>query len=541
MTPTPGNIFNRIDLAGVGFARLDEYFGLWAMEASRFRLAWERASQMDLRAHVQETTPAKAQVHTAVVPVSQQQSSFGPPTSHILIVKASGVLMKQVPSGEHGTSTILLRRVMREARADSSIAGVIMVMDSPGGTVSGTADLSAEIALTNEVKPVWTFIEDLCASASYWDACACERIIANHRTAAVGSIGTILGLYDSSGWAAKQGIEAVVIATGDLKGAGFPGAPITDEQRAYFQQLINDTQASFAQAVEEGRGLSPATVAQLSTGGVWLADEALELGLIDAVQSIDQTIDEMRQQLSDSTTGGAAASASQENQPMPKHAPTAKKPTPASAKSKTPSPKAVAPKASDEEKDKHPAAEEEDPKPTGKAADDDNPADPEAMDDEGDEGDDECDCAGEDGCDCDKPTEPAAEDEPADDDEEEQPKAKPKASAKAPAQHAAKAQPVAAQARATEGQKFMKAFGPQGAVWYAEGKSFAQARKLHTEALQKENAELKAKLAGVDRGAAGPVKINGDASAPKVDPKLAANVGAGAARFASGLKLPKAK
>lgn len=519
------SLFNRLDLTGVGFARLDEYFGLWAMESARFRMAWDRAGQMDLKAHVEQNPPVTASIKTAAVSVTAAANTpdtFGRQSQSIALIYASGVLMKQVPSGEAGTSTILLRRVIREAANDDSIAGIVLVIDSPGGTVSGTSDLAADIAQANAIKPVWAFIEDLGASAAYWCASACDRIIANHRTASAGSIGTVLCLYDFSGHAEKNGIEAVVISTGELKGAGFPGAPITDNHRAYFQRLIDQTQTSFAQAVQDGRGLSAEAVAELATGEVWLADQALELGLIDAIQSLDQTIDEMREHLANdnTNTGGGTTAASQhlENQTMSKTR------TDKLAARRNDTPVQPTGKASTDEDEKKPVGKVED----GPADDDTKPKSEDGT------ADDECDCVGEEGCDCDKqdePVEPAAE-------EDDKPKA---SSGKPAAKVAAPAAGGGGNARATEGQKFIAAFGPMGATYYAEGKSFDEARDLHTEALAKENAELKAKLEGLDLGASQPLKLSGEGDKPNVNAKLAANIGGGLARFAGGIKLPSQK
>lgn len=308
--------------------RLDEYFGLWAIEATRFLAAFERAQQMDLRQHVREAGEIKFRkpelLTTGMIFEDGEfaAAAFGDPAQagaggtadKIAVIVLSGVLMKQPGSMEQGTSTVGARVQTRMAAADPEVGGILLIIDSPGGTVSGGFDLAAEIAAADASKPVYAYIEDTGASAAYLQAVSARKIFANNETAMVGSIGTLLALLDSSGAAEKKGMKMHVYATGPLKGAGLAGTAITEAHDAYFQGIVNDTQQSFNAAVMRGRKMDAAALAKVNSGGIFMAKEAMKLGLVDGIQTLDQTIaalsiEMMKQQQKNSGAGAGRRSA----------------------------------------------------------------------------------------------------------------------------------------------------------------------------------------------------------------------------------------
>ena len=187
------------------------------------------------------------------------------------------------------TSTAFVRRGLRSALADPAVASILLIVDSPGGYVAGTEDLAADVAAANELKPVVAYIEDLGASAAYWIASQAGRVFANG-SARIGSIGVFAVIEDSSKAMEAEGVTVHVISTGPLKGAGAPGAPVTDEHLAAWQAEIDDDFARFAAGIRRGRGMSGKQVEAVSTGGTWGADAAKGLGLIDGVKPLDAVI-----------------------------------------------------------------------------------------------------------------------------------------------------------------------------------------------------------------------------------------------------------
>ena len=298
----------QIDLSSIRHEplRLEDYFGLWAVEETRFLQMFERVSQIDLGRHVRmnleiegghETEISSADPadpHSRAAGGGPAGSSAAENEKTIAVIEVNGTLMKRGSSLSASSSLIRLRQQVRAARQDSAVSGILFRFDTPGGTTSGTADFAKEIAAAATEKPCYAFVEDLCASAGYWAASQCNRIFANDATAMIGSIGTFIGLYDYSANAAMNGVKAVVIKTGKFKAAGFPGAEITAEQQAHFQALVDATQFQFTAAIAAGRKMPAEKVATMADGRVHLAGAALTLGLIDGIQSFDATLAQLQ-------------------------------------------------------------------------------------------------------------------------------------------------------------------------------------------------------------------------------------------------------
>ncbi len=271
------------------FARVTDYVGPWAIEPLAGRSLWELARGKDLFAHV-ELQRARAEAGDDDTPPSVKAALELQPDGRgksVATVRVEGTLMKR-SSSLGGSGTVQMRRDIRQAANDPEISAILLAVDSPGGTVAGTDELAQEVRSATKKKPVMAYVSDLCASAAYWVASQSDAIYLNSDTALVGSIGTLMTVYDVSKAAADAGIEAIVFATGPLKGAGTEGAPINEEQRAYFQSIVDSAQGSFDAAVKRGRNLTDAQLKAVRTGGVFSAAEGEERKLVDGVKTYDQ-------------------------------------------------------------------------------------------------------------------------------------------------------------------------------------------------------------------------------------------------------------
>lgn len=281
------------------FPRVHEYAGAWLLEQSAARTLLQMAERTDWSRHVGETGQIKPKSGLETVTVTTAgQTSQPQQNQQFAVVRLSGLLMKQESSMMDSTSTVMARRDIRTAAQTANIGGIMLIIDSPGGSAAGTDDLYQEISAAAAQKPVVAFVEDLGASAAYYAACGATEIYANNPGAWVGSIGTVMTIYDVSRQAEADGVEAVVFATGDLKGAGTPGAPLTQDQRDYFQGLIDNTQRMFDAAVVTGRELSSKQLAAVRSGQVWSASDAVKLGLLDGVMPYDQACSRLVQLMS---------------------------------------------------------------------------------------------------------------------------------------------------------------------------------------------------------------------------------------------------
>jgi len=205
----------------------------------------------------------------------------------VAIVPINGPMMK-AESKYGGTSTVGARRAIRAAVRDPEISSILLHVDSPGGHVAGTAELADEVTLAKVTLPVHAHIDDQGASAAYWVASQADVVSAN-RMAQVGSIGVFAVVADTSAALEAQGVKVHVISTGEQKGAMVPGTEITPEQLELAQEKVNEINQHFTSAVKESR--SKLDLSAVSDGQTFIAKEARKLGLIDKIQSFEQSLD----------------------------------------------------------------------------------------------------------------------------------------------------------------------------------------------------------------------------------------------------------
>ena len=208
----------------------------------------------------------------------------------VATVGLRGTLSK---SGEWGCSTVAARNLFASLGVDPAINAIVMVIDSRGGAVAGTAELSDAVGEAAGRKPVLAYIEDAGLSAAYWAASRATRVYAN-RNALVGSIGTFSVMYDQSEQAKKEGVKVHVVRAGEFKGAGIPGTPITDAHVAEMQKTVDSLNGHFLEAVRTGRQLSGKALNAVSDGRAHVGAEAVKLGLVDAVKTLEEVLQEAK-------------------------------------------------------------------------------------------------------------------------------------------------------------------------------------------------------------------------------------------------------
>jgi signal peptide peptidase SppA len=163
------------------------------------------------------------------------------------------------------------------ADSDKTVSSIVFHINTPGGTVSGTPELHARVAAIQ--KPKVAFVDELCASAGYWPASACDAIYATP-SAQVGSIGTILTVTNFAEALKSMGVEINVFQSGDLKSAGAPYKPMQKNEAAHFQGMVDNLGKNFRSAVTSKRPQIPASAMQ---GQTFIGDDAMNAGLIDGV------------------------------------------------------------------------------------------------------------------------------------------------------------------------------------------------------------------------------------------------------------------
>lgn len=212
---------------------------------------------------------------------------------NLAIVTIRGVMS---PEGDYrgGTSTRAMREEFSKLLADDSVKGVLIDITSPGGTVAGTAEAADELSQLAAAKPVTVHASDLLASAAMWLASQAREISAG-RTSWIGSIGTLLVVYDWSRLITEFGVDTHVFATGPYKGTGVLGAKLTDQQKLYLQERVELLQTHFSAAVMSGRKIAADALAKVADGRVFGAEQARQLHLVDRVESFAQALARAKQ------------------------------------------------------------------------------------------------------------------------------------------------------------------------------------------------------------------------------------------------------
>lgn len=202
----------------------------------------------------------------------------------LAVITIRGVLS---PDGDYrgGTSTRALRAEFARLQADPSVRVVLTDMITPGGTVAGMAETADDFAALSAVKPTLVHSADLLASGGMWLASQAREISAG-RTAWIGSIGTLLVVYDWSRLISEDlKIDTHVFATGPYKGTGVLGSKLTEPQQKYLQERVEQLQTHFSAAVMSGRRIAAESLNTVADGRVFSAAEAQAAGLIDRVET----------------------------------------------------------------------------------------------------------------------------------------------------------------------------------------------------------------------------------------------------------------
>lgn len=212
------------------------------------------------------------------------------PLYGLIAQKAS---MVNQASGPRGTSTEAFGQALDAAMVDPTVTAVVIDVNSPGGTIGGVPELTEKIRSYRGVKPMEATVTGLGASAAYYLASAADKINAT-QSAEVGSIGVYTVHTDFSGMLANEGVKQTVIRAGKYKAEGHPAEPLTDDAKAAMQERIDEAYDGFVKAVSKSRDVSVKDVREgYGEGRVVSAQQGLKLGMIDRVETIDQTIARM--------------------------------------------------------------------------------------------------------------------------------------------------------------------------------------------------------------------------------------------------------
>lgn len=206
-------------------------------------------------------------------------------------------------TGGHGTSSLLsesggtdsLIKQLHEARDDSSVKGIVLRINSPGGSSTATQEVGEEIKkIRAKGKPVVTSMGDMAASGGYWLAACTDKIYANPTTL-TGSIGVYMPYSNWEELYKKIGVRQEKIKSGIHKDILSNDRPMTEEERVILQTMVDEIYQGFVEVVAEGRHLDIETVKKIADGRVYTGKQAKELGLVDEMGNLYDAIDDTAQ------------------------------------------------------------------------------------------------------------------------------------------------------------------------------------------------------------------------------------------------------
>lgn len=189
-----------------------------------------------------------------------------------------------------GADTETIGRRLDAAMSDPSVRGIVLDVDSPGGTVPGVQELSDRIYEASHEKPIVAVANSLAASAAYWIASAAGRVVATPGSE-VGSIGVYSVHADYSKMLEDDGVKITITKAGKYKAEGNPYEPLSDDAAEYEQRQVDAIYRDFLSSVARGRGVSVATVREnYGQGRTLLATDAASAGLVDEIDTLSGVV-----------------------------------------------------------------------------------------------------------------------------------------------------------------------------------------------------------------------------------------------------------
>jgi len=206
------------------------------------------------------------------------------PGKHTALVELRGVIGPEGTASADNVTTGL-----QDAFKDKNTQGVIVRINSPGGSPVQAGHINDEIRRLRAKYPnipLYAVVEDICASGGYYVAVAADKIFVD-KSSIIGSIGVLMDGFGFTGAMEKLGIERRLLAAGENKGFLDPFSPIQESQKHHAENMLGEIHQQFINVVRQGRGKRLKETPEMFSGLFWIGSKSVELGLADALGSVD--------------------------------------------------------------------------------------------------------------------------------------------------------------------------------------------------------------------------------------------------------------
>ena len=180
-------------------------------------------------------------------------------------------------------------RIIDQLRKDKGVKAVVLRVNSPGGSVSASEKIRAALDLLREEKPLVASFGNYAASGGYWISNGCRKIYSD-ATTVTGSIGVFSMIPEFSDVTKKIGVGVESVGSNKHSDMFSLMRPFDSEEIRFMQTSVEDIYERFVNLVAEGRGLEPARVDEIAQGRVWMGADALEIGLVDEIGTLEDAI-----------------------------------------------------------------------------------------------------------------------------------------------------------------------------------------------------------------------------------------------------------
>lgn len=212
---------------------------------------------------------------------------------HTALINISGVIEA---GGEVDADSVI--GGLKEAYEDKGTKGIILRINSPGGSPVQAGIINDEIRRQRQLHPaipVYAVVEDVCASGGYYIAAAADQVYVD-KASIVGSIGVLMEGYGFTEVMKKVGVERRLMTAGENKAMLDPFLPVNPKHQVLAQNMLNEIHEQFKSVVRQGRGARLKETPEIFTGLFWTGEQSIQLGLADALGSAEYVAREIIKQ-----------------------------------------------------------------------------------------------------------------------------------------------------------------------------------------------------------------------------------------------------